>query len=670
MRHIVEKLKRGLKKPPRVIAQRLYTEVRAHLDRFILQRQWLHFNAHKLLKKTYVNNLNDLWERLSRVPFLAVNEPFDDNLLSTENKVEIFTKASHALNHQVDLLGSGMLNLGQNIVWSKDYKTGHTWKNAYFRDIDYNLKGQPCDVKFPWELSRLQWLIPVGQAFLLTGDEKYAVFAKNILLHWIDNNPPGKTVNWSCTMEVAMRIMVWTWFFHIFKSSNAWKENAFREKFLCALYLHAVFTQRYIEISDVNGNHLTADAAALVFAGCFWQDTPEAAKWLSHGWALLEKEILLQVTIDGVDFEGSVPYHRLVLELFFLAARYRLSQGLTISLAYQDRLLKMAEYTAAYTRHDGTIPLLGDADDARVLPFGEQNINDHRYLVGWVGCQFEQSTLLKLFSGSHSEVFWLMGHEASKKLAINSSATVNIRSKLLKESGMVILRRNQDHVFIDCAPVGLANKGGHGHNDCLSVSAMLEGVELLTDCGAYVYTADYQQRNLFRSTAFHNTPRVDKEEINRFIHPDYLWNLHADAIPSVTHFSEDTQGAYFQGEHTGYLRLDDPVLVQRRVVLDHQHHVLTIEDRLQGQHSHFVEIPLHLHPDVKPQKQGDNQILLNTPKGIFILQWSGTVKWHMSILSVEMSPSYGEKQKIDKICWQYDGPLPLKLKIMLGRNII
>ena len=33
-----------------------------------------------------------------------------------------------------------------------------------------------------------------------------------------------------------------------------------------------------------------------------------------------------------------------------------------------------------------------------------------------------------------------------------------------------------DHVLIDAGPVGMAGRGGHGHNDCLAFDAMLDGV--------------------------------------------------------------------------------------------------------------------------------------------------------------------------------------------------
>ena len=53
------------------------------------------------------------------------------------------------------------------------------------------------------------------------------------------------------------------------RGSPSWSEPRFRLRFLSSVYLHLQFVRRYLEITDVNGNHLTADAAALVVGGAF-----------------------------------------------------------------------------------------------------------------------------------------------------------------------------------------------------------------------------------------------------------------------------------------------------------------------------------------------------------------------------------------------------------------
>ena len=66
---------------------------------------------------------------------------------------------------------------------------------------------------------------------------------------WIEANPCAQTVNWSSTMEAALRILSWTWFFRVFHASRAWSDAGFRERFLCALYLHGDFTRQALRAS-------------------------------------------------------------------------------------------------------------------------------------------------------------------------------------------------------------------------------------------------------------------------------------------------------------------------------------------------------------------------------------------------------------------------------------
>ena len=150
-------------------------------------------------------------------------------------------------------------------------------------------------------------------------------------------------------MDVALRLITLTWLFHVFARSDAWAGEAFRARLLIALHLHGRFVERNLERSDMNGNHLAADLAGLVFAGELFGEE----RWAESGWRELTTELPRQVTPDGVDHEMSTAYHRLVAELFLLPALYRLRSGKPVDEAYRTRLLAMADFAAAYARPEG-----------------------------------------------------------------------------------------------------------------------------------------------------------------------------------------------------------------------------------------------------------------------------------------------------------------------------
>ncbi|HXB57601.1 MAG TPA: alginate lyase family protein [Vicinamibacteria bacterium] len=658
----------GLRRPPRAVARRVAYELAAQAERFLAPRRARRFSREALLRATGAPDIDSLWRRLSERPYPAYTRPVSPEAyrdLCPGDEERILAAAEDARAHRVSLLGSGPVELGPRFDWSADFKSGVAWPRRFMRDIAYVNPDDASDVKVPWELSRLQWLIPCGQAYLLTRDERQAQAVRGVLEDWIAANPYAKSINWACAMEAALRILTWTWFFRVFHASPSWTDPLFRERFLCALYLHGDFTERHLEISDVNGNHCTADAAGLVFAELFFGPGRDAPRWGQRGWSILSQEIARQTSVDGVDFEGSVAYHRLVLELFLLPALYREAFDLEVPNEYRERVVEMARFSATYSRPDGSVPLWGDADDARALPLGGQSLNDHRYLSGLVGAAWGVPDLRESFGGSRSEILWLLGPSVAGSLSPTDGPLRSPPSRAFPEGGYYVLRNDRDHVFIDCGPVGFAGRGGHGHNDCLSLEAVLDRTHLVSDCGAYLYSASFAERNLFRSSASHNTPCVDGEEINRF-RPEELWTLDYDARPEVRRFKTGTGADTFCGSHAGYRRLAPPVTPVRTIVLDHERHTLVIQDAFEGDGRHRITIPLHLAPGVAVRKEGQGLLLLEAGNKLFTLSWSPSEAWSLEVGEGRVSPSYGVALPVVRLVWSREGPLDQTLTVRLG----
>jgi hypothetical protein len=542
-----------------------------------------------------------------------------------------------------------------------DFKSGIEWRMNERGRFDYNDFGNPSDVKVAWELSRLQWLIPAGQAFLINGDERFARGVRDILDDWIAGNPYGASINWSVAMESAMRAFTWTWFFHVFKRSNAWRDAGFRLRFLRTLYLHGRFINRNLEWSEINGNHYTADAAGLVFIGLFFGNTRQAGKWAKRGWRILTRELPRQVHPDGVDFEASTAYHRLACELFLLPALYREKLALDVSSEYIAGLQSMARFAATYSRSDGTSPLWGDADDARALPFGLQPLNDHRYLAGLVAAAWG-GELIHEASGPRSEISWTLGARAAEAIAERDAPVTASESRPFFDAGVFVMRSHQDHVFVDCGDVGLAGRGGHGHNDCLSFEAVLAGTHVVSDRGTYVYTGSPSCRNHFRSTASHNTPRIDGLEQNRLL--TGLWRLAPDVRPTVREWDERNGVVRLVAAHDGYTRLPNGVRVVRGFALERDRHMLTVTDSFEGIGIHEVIVPLHLAIGVTVVRIGRGVVDVCASGRSFVVRWTDTEGWQARANPTSVSPSYGVK--VETTCiefWRYGELAPLEVVI-------
>lgn len=653
----LKRIKSILKKPPSYIAARIYSELRHELDRFSQPRFGKNFNTDRFLSRTGDLVVTSCWERLAnrKRPFY-----FPDKKLSVAPNVinleRILANADRASKHEIDLMGSGLVSLGKEINWLKDYKSGDEWSLAYFRSIDYINRYRVSDVKTVWELSRLQWLIPCGQAYILTGEEKYAITAKKVLESWIHANPYAMSVNWGVTMEPAMRIFTCIWLFYAFSRSKAWSDPSFQEIFLRSIYLHAVFTERFIERSDINGNHFTADAAALVAAGSFFGQGDDSDRWLKSGLKDLEIEIIRQVGDDGVDFEGSVAYHRLVAELFLVAAAFAKSAGYTTSPQYLERLKLMGHFSAAYSRSDGTSPLLGDADDARTLPFGSETIIDHRYLPGLIGLFLDDNELIQSISAPAEEAWWWFGPDLARKIPNKCGLSeLTPRSTFFEHSGYYIFRDKRVHAFIDCAEVGLSGRGGHGHNDVLSFELAIDGVLIVSDAGSYVYTGDFNARNRFRSGSVHNTPMISDQEQNRFYEPEFLWTLQYDAKPCVRTIMRNSDIETIELSHSGYERLTPALTPVRKFKLLRETGKFFVEDSFECDGSnHNVRVPLQLAPGITVGEVLKNRVELKHDNKNFFINWQSEGLWKLEITQGLVSKSYGRCVEAPQLNWYCD----------------
>jgi len=617
-----------------------------------------------LLRSVGASSIEQLWERLRRQPFLLDPSRRREYVALFDRaygsrRTEILTAADRVLAHEFDLLGSGACALGAHLPWHEDFKSGRRWPLEYAPDIRYAELDRPTDVKVPWELSRCQHFTLLGEAFWLSGDERYAREFVDELADWIDRNPWGYGVNWACPMDVALRAVSWIWGFYFFAESEACASPSFRSALLRSLYLHGDYIASHLEKADVNGNHYLCDAVGLVFVGALFRDSPAGRRWLATGSEIVTTEIEQQVSEDGVDFEQSTAYHRLVLEAFTTSYQMLRLAGQTIPAGAWSRLERMCEYVAAYLKPNGMAPLIGDADDGRVQKLGTQAMNDHRYLLSIGAVLFQNGELKRAAGDLGDEAFWFVGPDGVSAFDRLDGAAHEPQSRAFPTGGMFVLRARDAHLIVDAAEVGMRGRGGHGHNDVLGFELWLGGRNLITDCGAYLYTASREWRNRFRSTAFHNVVSIDGEELNRFVGPDALWQLTYDAQPQHVRWRFGCELDYFTASHSGYARLAGSPVVQRELVLARSGVALVGCDTVTGTGTHRFEWRFHLDPDVRASVDGTVVRLDGGNPCSFALLGGDPARLRLETGWV--SPSYGVRQQTTVIVADAEGAAPRSL---------
>ncbi|PYR42930.1 MAG: hypothetical protein DMF93_04440 [Acidobacteria bacterium] len=667
----VARLRLVLRRSPRYLAWRALDSARRRS-----RRPWSYAYARLLTDRSLLASLgardvDTLWRVLSEQPFFICARARAQTVAAFRGEypdaaTRIVRQADAVLRHEFDLLGSGPRPLGARLPWHTDFKTGREWPLVYCMDIAYDELDRPTDVKVPWELSRCQHFTRLGQAYWLTGDERYAAEFVAETSDWIDANPLARGVNWACAMDVALRAVSWIWGFYFFAESAACRDPRFRGRFLRALYVHGEFIVKYLEKADLNGNHYLCDGVGLVFLGCFFRRARAAGRWLELGRAIVEQEILTQTTADGVDFEVSTAYHRLVAEAFITTYELLRRSGESVPAACWDRLERMCEFVQAYTKPDGRAPLVGDADDGRIQILGGQPVNDHRYLLSTAAIGFERADFKASAGVCWEETFWLLGAEAPARFRRVADGGAPPASAAFPQGGFYILRSRDAHLFVDCGEVGFGGRGGHGHNDILSFELFLNGFNVVTDCGAYLYTASREWRNRFRSTAFHNTVQVDGEELNRFIEPDALWQLHYDARPAGASLQTGPRADCFRGAHRGYERLSPPISHTRLIAADKAHPAVLIEDEIGGSGRHDLVWRFHLDPSVTAAIDRDDVRLVCNGRVVWFMPIASGDALSLSLEDGWVSPSYGVKVPATVLVLRGTVPIPITASFLFA----
>jgi hypothetical protein len=492
------------------------------------------------------------------------------DLFPNEEK-KIILAANQICQHKFDLLGSGFQFVGGEIDWQKDFKTGHRWnEKSFFTDLHHAPFPGGYDIKVPWELSRCQHFIWLGQAYWFSGDEIYIHEFCSQVESWIENNPPQFGVNWVCTMDVSIRAINWLWGYAYFRHSPVLSDS-FHINFYKALLAHGRHIFHNLEYSErLTSNHYLSNIVGLVFLGILLPELKEAKQWVELGIRELEAEMLKQVYPDGVDFEASTNYHRLANELFLSATMLAQKNGYVFSNNYLSRLQRMIEVTGNLLRPDGTVPIVGDQDNGRLHrlmiwedPFSEWN--NFRPLFA-VGAIWLNKPVSDCFDNSDwIEAFWLCGFKTIQQFQNlqQSSTKIPEGSVLFPDGGWVLIRDSNHYLMLDSGPVGQNNQGGHSHNDSLSVDVYANGQAWIVDPGTFTYTSDYKLRNTFRQTKSHNTVYISGHEQN-IIRAESPFRVESSSKSRIIHWETDDQITFIAAE-VEFAKPDN--IIHRRAIL-------------------------------------------------------------------------------------------------------
>jgi hypothetical protein len=491
--------------------------------------------------------------------------------------------ADTLLDGRTRLLGYDDVAVGscEKIDWHFDPVHHRRAPRKFWASIAY-LDPRLGDHKVIWELNRHQRWLAFGRAAWLTGDPRYQRAFRQELAGWLAVNPPLVGINWSSMLELGFRALSWIWSLHFFVAVESdSSDSTWLLDMLLGLDEQLNHISRHLSTYFSPNTHLLGEGLALYVAGRVLPELAGARRWEAIGRRILRTEAQRQVYPDGGHVERSAHYHRYALDFYLLALTIGRSTDDPDAAMFAGVTSRLASFCRALVGADGRLPTIGDDDGGLLFPICARRPADASDSLSLAAALLNRPDLA--VGDPPEETLWMLGGDRSQlRWPIRSHAP---GSQLFPETGYAVLRSCTDHAVVDVGRHGFLN-GGHAHADALSVVMSIDGRPFLVDPGTSTYTMDPERRNLFRSTAMHNTLAVDGRPQSTPGGP-FHWRSAANA--SVRFWRTGDGFDVVEGEHDGY----SPAL-HRRVVLRHASGLWIITDHFLGCGHHQLDLRWHL----------------------------------------------------------------------------
>lgn len=314
-----------------------------------------------------------------------------------------------------------------------------------------------------FNLHYFEYAIALGEAFRKTQNNDYWMKFKSLVTSWIGCCKYAQGDAWH-PYTISLRLVNWLVCRDLFKA-NIKEDEAFDALMQNSMYLqyrHLLANQE----KRLLANHYLENLKTLVICALLFCEDDVLAEVERDYLAQLDEQVLP----DGVHYERSMMYHKLILEgVLRVELAYR-SAGKVAPAKVASKARQMLDAMASIERGMGKTPFFNDAAD---------------------GVAKECKPLIC----ACRDVY---GHEPDDTKTVFS------------DSGFYKLYDGNAALVFFAGEPGPQYMLGHAHCDLLSFELSVGDRPVIVNSGTYAYQSDL--RSYFRSTAAHNTATVDGEE--------------------------------------------------------------------------------------------------------------------------------------------------------------
>jgi uncharacterized heparinase superfamily protein len=401
-----------------------------------------------------------------------------------------------------------------------------------------------------------------------------------LIARWTLENPGTRGVGWE-PYPIARRTVNWI------KWALSGGELAGRA--LESLTEQTAHLESRLE-THLLGNHLLADAKALLIAGSFFVG-PQAERWRRSGERLLRREWDEQILPDGGHYERSPMYHALALEDALDVVNLCRTYGwVDLERRARKAAADMLGFLPAAMHPDGELAFFNDTA---------------------IGVAPRPQALF----------------DYAERLGLRAPHGPGRHSEARPEFGLWAISGGDTRLIFDAGRIGPDHQPGHAHCDTLSYELSAAGRRVVVNSGVYAYTGPGRQA--FRRTRAHNTVELDGQEQHE-IWADF--RVARRGAPTAVKWN----AAALSAAHTGYTRLSGRPLHRRSVVWNGVY--WSVSDRVEASGAHEALSSVHLHPDARVLHADAERVVCEIP-GRRVVFTSLGAPWTVS--DAEYSPEFG-----------------------------
>lgn len=367
--------------------------------------------------------------------------------------------------------------------------------------------------EYLWVLARMPGIPALTEAYILTGDKKYAEKALGDTLNFIETCPTfplenlddrtylsnafvaGTTNPWrqleaGLRMEVSMRML-----YCRLLTSDVMTPEA-HDALAKSFYEHGAQLSVVSPILWPDGahNHFLSEMVGLLSVVCLFPEFDMSDEWRAQAIAGVERCAKAQITPCGAQIEGSPHYHNICVSTFLDAVEIAAPAGVIFSGEFMSLLKRAVGYSAWMFSPDGNISSIGDS------PCTEDGM----------AALVEKLHSLKIDDTELSDIVPLMRtkpsgftdaeYDAITEKADNNPGGVRHYSDVGQIVGRTGFGRNDSWFTMICfTPVF----NGHAHMDPMSFELNLKGRPVVIDPSFLTYE-ECPDRKRFKLADYHS----------------------------------------------------------------------------------------------------------------------------------------------------------------------